>query len=120
MQDGTAAMIQGTLCACVIVGPIVGAMVAGVLGRPVGRSMLLGFLGPVGWLLIGFLEREYEKHCDQCGGGLPDPPRKRCPHCGELLSPPATPPPPPRAPLTERPAVADDELLDLLGKPTKR
>ncbi len=112
--------MPGLFFFCVTAGPFVALVVSAILGRPAGRAMLLGFLGPVGWLLIGFLEREYSQRCDQCGGGLPDPPRSRCPRCGELLAmPDAQPPEPPLAAHSERPAVTEDELQDLLGKPTK-
>jgi hypothetical protein len=126
MERDSFDLIFGPLCVAVVfnltAGWLFAWLISGVLNRPRPEALTLGlFLGPIGWLLIGFLDREYEKQCGECGGGLPDPPRKRCPHCGQLLAAPEplTPPPVPRAPPIERPAVSEDELLDLLGKPSR-
>ncbi len=92
-MEGNGDLLFGTACSLVAfnltAGWLFASLIAGILKRDWYDTVGLGiFFGPIGWLLIGFLPQKFDRYCEECGGGLPDPPRKRCPHCGELLAPP--------------------------------
>jgi len=96
-------VIMGWICSVVAVNvacAFLALLVAAMLRRPPGQAIVLGLLlGPLGIVIVGFLEYE-PGQCPECKAGLPDATATRCRFCRAELPP--QPPAPPKKPQPDR------------------
>ena len=124
--------VMGWLCGAFMFnmtgGAVIGFLVAAILRKPLGGGIALGMLaGPIGWILVGFLDEDPVGQCPECRGTLVDAAATRCRHCGAALArapvPPERPPlPPPIQPTAGDITLApppDEDVLDWIGTPPK-
>jgi predicted amidophosphoribosyltransferase len=66
----------------VIIGALIGAVIGASRNNPSGGFIWGALLGPVGWILVLFLDERPK--CPECKGSIPEGARK-CLHCGSTL-----------------------------------